>query len=98
MDFLNELLYEILFIVGLILFSIFAYYMGNMEHTALKKELLKEYPFICPLCGAKFHAKYHQVMFKFPISPLKEKRAKLKCPNCKKVSKCLWSSHDDKKD
>lgn len=98
MDFLNEFLYEILFIVGLILFSIFAYYMGNMEHIALKKKLLKDHPFICPLCGAKFHAKYHQVMLKFPISPLEEKRAKLKCPNCKKVSKCLWSFHEAKWD
>lgn len=70
--------------------------MGGSENIAVRKELLKEHPFICPLCGAKFYAKYHQVMLKFPISPFEEKRAKLKCLNCKNVSKCLWSFHEAK--
>ena len=96
MTFLTELLYVILGIIAFVLVAIFSYYMECSEHIAFKKKLLKEHPFICPLCGAKFHAKYHQVMLKFPISPFEEKRAKLKCPNCKKVSKCLWSFHEAK--
>ena len=60
----------------------------NLRYIGRLKSISK-LPFICPVCGQRFHTKWYKLWFYGEVSLLATEKARLKCPHCKNTDRCI---------